>query len=156
MENIDFMIVLAQIANFLILFLIFKKFVADKLTKAILNKRELTRRLENAEKEYKKTLEKAYLEKKWILEDARKDANKLFRETEGLSKVREAEILERAERRADMIIEWWNRQIEKDRLEMIAWVKGYIINLTLKLNKKLFKNSKVDKTFMNKELDKIA
>ena len=156
MENLDLMIVLAQILNFLILFLIFKKFIGDKLKKSILNKRELIKKLENAEIEYKQTLEKAYLEKDNIMKEARSWANKLFKEMESLSKVREQEILERAEKRAKMIIEWGNRQIEKDRLEMVAWVKKYILDLTLKLNSKLFKNSKADKNFIEKEIEKIA
>jgi len=105
MDNINLTVIIAQIINFLILFILFKKFVADKLNKTISEKRELTRKLENAEKEYKKTLEKAYLEKSNILKDARKNANKLFKEMEQLSKARELEILERAEKRADMIVE---------------------------------------------------
>ena len=90
------------------------------------------------------------------MKEARSWANKLFKEMESLSKVREQEILERAEKRAKMIIEWGNRQIEKDRLEMVAWVKKYILDLTLKLNSKLFKNSKADKNFIEKEIEKIA
>lgn len=156
MDNINLTVIIAQIINFLILFILFKKFVADKLNKTISEKRELTRKLENAEKEYKKTLEKAYLEKSNILKDARKNANKLFKEMEQLSKARELEILERAEKRADMIVEWGQRQIEKDRLEMIEWVKSYVLDLTLKLNSKLFKDEKVDRDFLKKEIKNLA
>ncbi len=156
MENLDLMIILAQIINFLIIFYIFKKLLWDKLSFVIKQRRDLAKKLEWAEKEYRITLEKAYSEKNKILKDARKEANKLFRDMENISKSREQEILERAEKRAKMIVEWWNRQLEKDKLEMIAWVKSYILDLTLKLNEKLLGDSKVDKNYIKKELEKIA
>ncbi len=156
MENLDLMIVLAQIANFLILFLLFKKFIADKLIASISTRREMIAKLDNAQEEYRKTLEKAYLEKEEILKSARESANILSKEMINITKKRELELLAIAEKRADMIIEEWNRQIEKDRLEMIEWVKSHILNLTLKLNSKLFQDSKIDKKFMQSELSKLV
>lgn len=156
MENLDLMIVLAQVANFLILFLIFKKFLGDKLNKSIFHKRELLKKLETAEEEYRKTLEKAYVEKDKILKAARKDANDLYKEMSSIARQTENDIIAKAEKRADMIIAWGERQIEKDRLEMIAWVKSHIIDLTVKLNSKLFKDEKVDKDFIKKELNTLT
>jgi len=156
MENLDLMIVLAQVANFLILFLIFKKFIADRLIKSIATRRELILRLENANEEYRKTLENANKEKEEILKQAREAARLLSKEMIDLAKKRELELLKIAEKRADMIVSAGDRQIEKDRLEMIEWVKWYILDLTLKLNSKLFKDSKIDRDFMRGELSKLV
>jgi len=156
MENLDLMIVLAQVANFLILFLLFKKFIADKLIASILTRRELIAKLDNAQEEYRKTLEKAYLEKEDILKQARASANLLSKDLIDLAKKRELEMMAIAEKRADMIIQAGGRQIEKDRLEMIEWVKWYILDLTLKLNSKLFKDEKIDRKFMQSELSKLV
>ena len=156
MENLDLMIILAQVLNFLILFLIFKKFVADKLIASINTRRELIAKLDNAQEEYRKTLEKAYKEKEEIIRQARASANLLSKDLIDLAKKREAEILEIAEKKADMIIKAGDRQIEKDRLEMIEGVKWYILDLTLKLNSKLFKDSKVDRKYIQSELSKLV
>jgi len=156
MGNLDLMIILAQVLNFLILFLIFKKFVADKLIASIATRRELIAKLDNAQEEYRKTLEMAYKEKEEILKEARASANLLSKDLIDLAKKRELEILAIAEKRADMIIQAGDRQVEKDRLEMIEGVKWYILDLTLKLNSKLFKDEKVDRNFMKSELSKLV
>ena len=100
MDNIDFMIILAQIVNFLILFLIFKKFIADPMNKIISERRSLLAKLASADAEYAKILEKAKSEQSDILIQARKDAEKLMRDMEELSKIKGHDIVESAEKKA--------------------------------------------------------
>lgn len=105
MENINLTIILAQIANFLILFLIFKKFIADKLVKTIKERRDLFKKLENAEEKYKETLQKAEEEKAKIIKEARDKALETSIEIERLANKKSIDILLRAENDANMIIE---------------------------------------------------
>ena len=155
MENINLTIILAQIANFLILFLIFKKFIADKLVNTIKERRELFKKLENAEEKYKETLKMAEEEKAKIIKEARDKAHQSSIEIERLANKKSIDILLRAENDANMIIEWWRRQLEKDRLTMLSQMKSHIIDLSLRLNEKLFDKKEVSKEFMEKELEKI-
>jgi F-type H+-transporting ATPase subunit b len=119
MENIDIMIVLAQIVNFLIIFFIFKKFIANPLNETLLKRRELLAKLASADEEYTAILEKAKSEQTDILVQARKDAEKLLRDMEELSKVKGNDILKAAEKRADSIIASGKRDVEKERIYMM-------------------------------------
>ena len=156
MDNINLGLILAQVVNFWILFFLFKRFIADRLNKTISKKRALLKKIDNAELEYKKTIESAYKQKDSIMKEARSWANKLFLDMEVLMRTKREELLESAEIKADLIVEWGRRQIERDRRTMLTQMKSKIVDLSLKLNWKLFKKSSVDKDYMEKELDHMV
>ena len=155
MENINLTIILAQIANFYILFFIFKKFLADKFNITIKKRRELFKKLEYAEKNYKETLKKANDEKDKIIKESKDKAQQSSLEIEKLANKKSVKILLRAEQEANQIIKLWRNQLEKDRLTMLSGIKAHIINLSLKLNEKLFNEKNVSREYMEKELEKI-
>jgi hypothetical protein len=45
--------------------------------------------------------------------------------------------------------------VEKERLSMVSEMKTKIVDLSLKLNEKIFKNEKANKDFMQKELETL-
>jgi F0F1-type ATP synthase membrane subunit b/b' len=45
--------------------------------------------------------------------------------------------------------------IEKERLSMVNEMKDKVVDLSLKLNEKIFKNEKANKDFMQKELETL-
>ena len=157
MENIDIMIVLAQIVNFLIIFFIFKKFIANPLNETLLKRRELLAKLASADEEYAAILENAKSEQTDILMKARKDAEKLLRDMEELSKVKGSDILQAAEKRADSIIASGKRNVEKERIYMMWEMKEKILDLALKLNEKLLDSADTKtRKFLQKELDMLV
>ena len=45
--------------------------------------------------------------------------------------------------------------IEKERLSMVNTMKSKIVDLSLKLNEKIFRHEKANKDFMEKELEAL-
>jgi F0F1-type ATP synthase membrane subunit b/b' len=56
---------------------------------------------------------------------------------------------------AESIISGARADIEKEKLSMMNDIKSKVINLSLKLNEKLFTSEKANKDFMEKELNSI-
>ena len=157
MGDISITIILAQVANFLILFLIFKKFIADPMNQIIVDRRALLAKLDSAEADYAAILEKAQSEQADILMQARKDAEKLMRDMEEVSKLKRDEILKKAEKRAKGILNSGKRDLEKEKILMIGEMKDKILDLTLKLNEKILdKAGAKNKAFIKKELDMLV
>ncbi len=155
MDNINITLVLAQLANFLILFMIFKKFIADKLIATISTRRELQAKLEKAAAEYEINLAAAKKEKEDILEQARENAKNMMIEVESLANKKSVDILLAAEQKANLTLEGGRRQLEKERLSMLSQMKSKIIDISLRLNEKLFDDEHASRDFMEKEMDNI-
>ena len=155
MDNINITLILAQLANFLILFMIFKKFIADKLIATIETRRELQAKLELAAAEYEKNIAAAKQEKEDILKQARENAKTMMIDVEALANKKSVDILLRAEEKANLTLEGGRRQLEKERLSMLAQMKSKIIDISLRLNEKLFDDEAVDQEFMAKEMESI-
>lgn len=155
MDNINITLILAQLANFLILFLIFKKFIADKLIATITTRRELQAKLDKAAAEYEDNIAKAKAEKEAILKQARENAKTMMIDVEALANKKSVDIILAAEQKAKLAMEAGRRQIDKDRLSMLAQMKSKIIDISLRLNEKLFEDANVDKQFMEKELKEL-
>lgn len=155
MDNISISVIFAQLINFWILFYVFKKFVADKLNKAIRERKQLEKKLKDADKNYKLTIDKAYMERDEIMRGARDKADKIFSDMEGVALTKSAQIIQKAETRAALIVEWGKNEVIKERLAMEIEIKEHVLDLALKLNEKLFDSSKVDRDFMAKELEEI-
>ena len=105
MDNINTTLVLAQLANFLILFMIFKKFIADKLIATISTRRELQAKLEKAAAEYAINLAAANKEKEDILIQARLNAKNMMIGVESLANKKSVDILLAAEDKANLTLE---------------------------------------------------
>jgi len=155
MDSINSTLVLAQLANFGILFLLFKRCIADRLIATIQQRRELQARLEAAAENYEKNMAQAEADKQSILEQARKQAKNMMIEIEALANQKSVDIILAAEKRAELELQWARRQLEKERISMLAQMKSKIIDISLRLNEKLFDNPKWGKEFMEKEMKNI-
>jgi len=155
MDEINFWIIVAQMINFGILFFVFKYFLWDKIWKALLERREKFEKLEKIDDDIKEKLTKADEEVEKILEKARIKAWEIEKSAETIAKKNKEKIITEAETQAWSIIDWANKKIEKERLTMINSIKTKVVDLSLKLNEKLFDKEKVNKDFMEKELNSI-
>jgi len=155
MEGLNITLVLAQLANFLILFMIFKKFIADKLIATISSRRELQAKLEKAAAEYAINIAAAKKGKEDILAQARINAKNMMIEVESLANKKSVDILLAAESKANLTLEWGRKQLEKERLSMLSQMKSKIIDISLRLNEKLFDDQNVSRDFMENEMDNI-
>lgn len=155
MDDINIWIIFAQIINFWILFFVFRFFIWDKLTKALQDRRIQLEKLDNVNLDIRAKLEEAEMNHKAIIEDARKKAWELEKNSEKLAKKNKEKILEEAESQAIIIIKGAEKNIEKERLNMLNSIKSRVIDLSLKLNEKLFNKELVNKDFMEKEINSI-
>lgn len=155
MENISLPIILAQIANFLILYLIFKKVIAEKLYSILEERFILHEKLKQADLEKEKILEEAREKKLQILAEAKKEASQYLKNSRNIASQRVEETLNKANRDVKMILLWGEKQLEKDRNTMMADLKEHIIEMSVMLNKKIFENPNMNREFLERELAKI-
>lgn len=155
MDDLKIWIIIAQLINFWILFWIFKHFLGDKLASAIATRREQVESFDNTEKELAEKIEAAEAESKKILDDARNQANNITSDATELAKKSKEKIIAEAQMEADSKKKNALADIEKERLSMVNEMKDKVVDLSLKLNEKIFKDEKANKDFMQKELDAL-
>lgn len=109
---------LAQIVNFLILFIIFKKFLYKPILK-VLKEREnkITKGLADAENA-SQNLAQAQSEKDVIIEKASKEAEKILDDTKKAADDLKTEILEGAKNDAEKILDFAKKQADTQMAEM--------------------------------------
>lgn len=155
MENIDISIIIAQIINLSILFYMFKKFIADRLNVLIKDRRALIKKLEEADERYADKIAAAKLEEENILSWARAEANDMMISAKSLADQKAELIMMKAKSDIDSIMEWGRREIEKERLTMLQSMKWKIIDLSLRLNDKMFDDEKASQDFIEKGMKEI-
>lgn len=155
MNDIDLTVFFAQIINFSILFLIFKKFIADHLNDAIIERRKFLEKLEWADSYYKEKILEADNEKQDILKKAKDDARGIINQSENIATIKAEEIIQKANTRVLAIIDSGKREVEKERLTMLEKMKQNAVDLSIKLNQKLFDQSCSTNSFVEKQIEKI-
>lgn len=90
-----------------------------------------------------------------FLSEARAKGNALIEEAEKRAKKKEADIMQKAEEASTALLESSKKQAEQEKKSMLTEVKANILDITLKLNEKLFKNEKVSKDFIEKNIDSL-
>ena len=90
-----------------------------------------------------------------MLEKARNKGNALIEEAESLANSKRDTIIENAEKSAAETAKLAEGQIEKERQSMLSGVKSQVMDMTLKLNEKLFKDTKASKDFVEKHIDSL-
>jgi len=155
MLQLDIFILLAQIVNFWILYYIFKSFIADKLNAKIQEREKQLEKLKTAEEHYEQKMSLAAQQKDEMIEEARKTTATLMRESEVISHEKAQKIIKKANREALSILDGWKREVEKERLTMLSHMKEHIVDVSLKLNEKMFGPGKTNKEFLEREIDNI-
>lgn len=156
MENLNIWVVFAQLINFWILFFIFKKFLWDKIVNAIEERRKHIKASEQAEDIAKAKIDEAEEEYEKILEKARNNASEIEKNAEILSKQNSAKSIDKAEKEAEYILSNARSQIEKEKLEMENSMRSKILDLSLRLSSKIFSKETANKDFLEKELNVLT
>ncbi len=138
--DISIWAVFAQIINFWILFFIFKKFLTKPITKTIMERRALIKKLENADKAYDEKLEIAKIEAREIVQEGMDRQEKLLTEAGILADKKKEDIISDAKVQSDKILS--NAESKAKSLEseleqsFIAWIKKTSLLVIKKLIKK--------------------
>ena len=144
-----------QFVLLLIVLFVLNKFVFQPYLAYLDELEEKQTKLESDYKNIDKLVKQAEDKKKKILSDARKKGNSIVEEAKALGKQSKETILETAEKEAKDIVESSKVEIQQQELAMMSSMKSKVIDLTLRLNEKLFHNEKVSKDFLEKNIDSI-
>ncbi|MDD3646825.1 MAG: ATP synthase F0 subunit B [Candidatus Gracilibacteria bacterium] len=155
MENLNVAVIIAQLINFGIVFFIFYYFLGNTIVKTIEERRKKISALDNSDSVVKEKLEEAEVQAKKLIEDSRAEALKIQKNAEELAKKDTMIKLEMAENKANSIVEAANRELEKERLSMLNMMKDKVLDLSLKINSKVFESKDSNKEFIAKEVSSI-
>ncbi len=155
MDDLNLAIIIAQVINFSIIFFIFYYFLWDKIVKIIEERRQKIENLDNSDDVVREKLEAAKVEAKEIIDEARKNATDMQKNADEISKKDIAQKLQMADEKAESIMSSARRDIEKERLGMLGAMKEKVLDLSLKINSKVFDNKDNNKEFISKEVNSI-
>ena len=94
-------------------------------------------------------------QKEALLDEARQTTATLMKESEIISREKANTIIKHANRQALAILDGGKRELEKERLTMLAQMKEHIVDVSLRLNEKMFGPGKTNKEFLEAELAKM-
>jgi len=155
MDDISLWVVIAQIINFSIIFFIFYYFLWDKIVKIIEERRKKLEALDNSDEVVKQKIQEAEKKSEELISQARKKALSIQKEAEESAKREALQKIQNAEQKAQWIIDWALRDIEKERISMMKSIKEKILDYSLKVNSKIFWESESNKDFIKKEVNSI-
>jgi F-type H+-transporting ATPase subunit b len=155
MDDLNISVIIAQIINFSLLFYIFYHFLGKTIIKTIEERRDKLENLDNSDSVVKEKIEKAEAEAEKIITDGKSKALEIQQNAEDLSKKNTKQKIEEAEQKAESIIESANRNLEKERLSMMWELREKVLNLSLKINSKVFDNTDSNKDFIKKEVNSL-
>lgn len=144
-----------QFVLLLIVLFVLNKFLFKPYLAYLDELEEKQTKLEADYKNIDKLVKDAEGKSKKILTDARKKWNSIVDEAKTLGKQSRETMLETAEKEAKDIVEASKVEIKQQELAMMSSMKSKVIDLTLRLNEKLFHNEKVSKDFLEKNIDSI-
>ena len=144
-----------QFVLLIVVLFVLNKFIFQPYLAYLDELEEKNKKLEADYKNIDKLVKDAEGKSKKILTDARKKWNSIVDEAKTLGKQSRETMLETAEKEAKDIVEASKVEIKQQELAMMSSMKSKVVDLTLRLNEKLFKNEKVSKDFLEKNIDSI-
>lgn len=152
MDDLNISIILAQFINFWIIFFIFYHFLGKTIVKTIEQRRQKIENIDNSDDLVKEKMDTAEAEAKALIEEAKIKASEIQNNASEISKKDTARKIKEAEEKAQAIIDSANRDIEKEKLGMLDSMKQKVLDLSLKINSKVFDNTDNNKDFITKEV----
>lgn len=105
MLELNYWLLVAQVINFGILYLLFQRFIGKKLTRKIHERQEQLTRLRLAEEHYREKMELAEKEKQELLASAKKSSQELLEEARHMAQLQTEAILREAHDNALAILD---------------------------------------------------
>ena len=155
MDDLNIYVILAQLINFWLLFFIFYYFLWNTIIKTIEERRVRLDNLDNSDDVVREKIEAAETEAKWIVDESRNKALEMQKNADEISKKDTLKKIKDAEEKAQWIMDSARRDVEKERLGMLNVMKDKVLDLSLKINSKVFDKKDNNKEFINKEVNSI-
>lgn len=153
--HIEVGLLLAQFANFLIVFLVLYKFAYGPVLK-LLNERtkKIEKGLKDAEESHKKLAEISEKEAA-VLVEARKKAQEIIKKSEESAVIQAQEIVASAKTQTEKMLEIAKKEINQEKERIIAEAKAEVADLVVSATEKLIGerlDSDKDKEIINKAI----
>jgi len=155
MDDLNIYVILAQLINFWLLFFIFYYFLWNTIIKTIEERRVRLDNLDNSDDVVREKIEAAETEAKWIVDESRNKALEMQKNADEISKKDTLKKIKDAEEKAQWIMDSARRDVEKERLGMLNVMKDKVLDLSLKINSKVFDKKDNNKEFISKEVNSI-
>ena len=112
-------------------------------------------KLAAAEEHYEEKMKLAQKKEADMISNARKTTATLMKESEIIAREKAQTIIKKANKEALAVLEWGKRELEKERLSMLSHVKWHIVDVSLRLNEKMFGPGKTNREFLEVEIAKM-
>ena len=140
--DINIGMIIAQIINFLILFFLFKKLLASKITNAIEERRRLNAKLIKADEEYEKMIQEAQQESKKITQEWLEKKEALIAEAGSIAAKRKEELLEDAHMQCKLLVDNAQRDAQTMQADLEKDFEQWVKQTTISVVKKLLSSDK--------------
>jgi len=155
--HIDIKLMLAQVVNFVIVLFVLYKFAYGPILKTLNDRtKKIEKGLKDAETAQKK-VEEIVVKEKEVINEAKKEAQKIILEAEARGKKSQDEMVAEAKIKIDRTLEEAKNKIESEKAKMIQDVKAEISNVVVMAAEKILGeklDNKKDQEMINKVLEK--
>ncbi len=153
--HIDWKLMVAQIINFILVFLAIYLLAAKPLRKTIEERtKEIQTGLENSKKN-REILENTKKEYEETMLKARNEAGDFIKHTREENELKKKEMLENANKEVLAMIENGKKSLEKERELMMASVKKEIVDLVIATTQKVLEE-KIDTQYRDKVIKELG
>jgi F-type H+-transporting ATPase subunit b len=152
--NIDWKIIIAQMINFAIVFVVLYIFALKPLSKLMAERSEKIAKGIDDAKTNAKLLEETRGEYEAALVKAKSEANKIFQDGKKEAEVKKTQMLEDAKKEVSITIENGKKMLEAEKVKMVDEAKKEIVALAMATTEKLI-GGKVDGSFNNKTVEEL-
>ena len=152
--HIDWKIIIAQMINFGVVFVVLYIFALKPLSKLMAERSEkISKGIDDA-KINASILEKTHLEYEEMLSKAKVEANKIFQDGKKEAEAKKVLMLEEAKNEVVVIMENGKKMLEAEKVKTVEEAKKEIINLAMKATEKLI-SGKIDDSFNGKPVKEL-
>ena len=141
--HIDYKIILAQVVNFGIVFVVLYFYAIKPLGKIMKERGEKIQRGVNDAKTNAEILSKTNIEYEEAMIKAKAQANEIFQEGKKEATAKRAEMLEEAKDEVALLVENGKKTLEAEKVKMVEEAKKEIVSLAMLATEKLI-SSKQD------------
>ena len=138
-----------QIANIVLFFFLFIKLVGKPITTALVQRIEKEKKLAHAEEAYNIRIDEAKKVSDSIIQEAHFHKVTIERESEIIAKQKRDEILQDADRRAEVIVDNANKQAKLLRSQMEYRFSQAVKSSVHLIVDKLFEDKEIHKTYVD-------
>ena len=140
--HIDWKVIIAQMVNFGIVFVVLYVFALKPLNKLMAERSDKIEKGLTDAKQNEQILTETTMQYDKALADAKVEANRIFQETKKEAEAKKSEMLEETKAQVASLVDGGKKTLEAEKLKMVAEAKKEIVNLAMLATEKITGASK--------------